>query len=59
MELEIGMKVRIKGDVDDFTDHLDSKIGIIVDINAYDVSVECEGDSWWIWKRNILEVVEE
>lgn len=59
MKLEIGMKVKIKGDVNDFTDHLDGKIGKVLDVNGDDIGVECENDFWWIWKRNILEVIEE
>lgn len=63
MEFKIGQKVRIRGDKDDFTDHLGGKIGIIIDVNEDDVVATFESEGclldWDIWKYNIIEIVED
>lgn len=59
------MKVRVKGDHSDFTDHLDGKILTIVktedtDHDLCDDSIIANDgyDDWYIYIKNIVEVIE-
>ena len=61
-EIKTGDKVRIKGDVSDFTDHLDGKILTVLDedLVSDNETLRCkdsQGYTWYIWKENILEVI--
>ena len=61
-QLRVGDRIRIIGDHSDFTDHLDDQILTIVDM-ADDVPdsiiAKDDGDrEWYIWIRNIMEVME-
>ena len=55
-EFKEGMRVRIKGDSEDYTDHLDGKIGTILTVHSEDCFVQVDGDSWsyYIWFRNMI-----
>lgn len=66
--IKVGNKVRIKGDYNDFTDHLDGQILTVVatseepgefllDENTIMVA-DNEGYTWYIWTKNVLEVIE-
>lgn len=56
---KVGDKVRITGDCDDFTDHLDGKIGEVVIADERDIEVKVEGEpfTWRIWNHN-AELIE-
>lgn len=67
MDIKIGDRVLIRGDRNDFTDHLDGKIlevyAIPGDEKEYDLSLgdsivatDDEGNNWYIYISNILEV---
>lgn len=55
----LGDKVRIKGDPDDCTQHIDGQIGTVVGIFPTDIDVIVPGDpfSWSVWVYN-AELVE-
>ena len=59
-KFKIGDKVRITGDYDDFTDHLDGKIGEVISVREHDIAVTVEGNPipWLIWNYN-AELVED
>lgn len=69
MNVKVGNKIRVKGDVNDFTDHLDNEIlTVIATIDEHPATVlidentvycrDKDGDNWYIWIDNILEVIE-
>lgn len=53
-KFKIGDKVRITGDCDDSTSHLDGKIGEVIEVNNRDIYVSVEGEpfNWYIWNYN-------
>lgn len=59
MRFKVGQKVRIHGDREDFTGHLDGEIGFIVKVREKDclVDVPVSRLTWFIWNHN-MEVVE-
>ena len=68
--VRVGDKIRVRGDRRDFTDHLDNKVLIVIATNencddtiyelddATVVAKDEEGSNWYIWTKNIVEVVE-
>lgn len=54
MKFKIGDMVRIVGDYADATDHLDGKIGKVINVFDKDIEVTVEGSmfSWLIWNYN-------
>lgn len=63
MNYKVGQKIRIRGDRDDYTAHLDGKVGTIIVVDEDDVVVIFDSEvslyDWCIWKRNIIEIVED
>ena len=63
MKYKVGQKIRIRGDRNDYTDHLDGKVGTIIAVDEDDVVVIFDSEvslyDWCIWKRNIIEIVED
>lgn len=63
MDYKVGQKVRIRGDRNDYTDHLGGAIGTIIEVNEADVRATFDSEisllDWWIWKSNIVEIVED
>ena len=70
-KFDVGDKVRIRGDETDFTDHMDGKIGTVIErmedsdfpSGAIDYKVFVPGvpsvRGWWfIWERNMEKVNE-
>lgn len=62
-KFKVGMKVRIKGDEDDDTTHLDGKIGTIIEMRTRehyddDCRVSVDGEIRWIWNSNMTPVNE-
>ena len=57
---EVNQRVKIKGDYSDFTEHLDNRIGTIVQVNEKDCWVVMDFDfytnpsGYLIWNRNII-----
>lgn len=53
-KFKIGDKVRITGCRDDATDHLDGKVGEVVNVYVTDIDVKVKGDPypWCIWNHN-------
>jgi hypothetical protein len=60
MKFKIGDMVRITGDWTDDTDHLDGKIGEVVNVNRTDIEVKVKGEplTWLIWNHN-AELINE
>lgn len=67
--IKIGNKIRIKGDVKDFTDHLDNEVltviatpgepdgeDVLLDDDTY-YAEDKNGDRWYIYGTNIVEVL--
>lgn len=60
-EFKVGMKVRIKGDPSDYTDHLEGEIGTIVCVMNSDCRVTIDSNpdrEWYIWNYNMTPVEE-
>lgn len=67
MDINIGNIVKIKGDYSDFTDHLDGQTLEVIatpeepgdfDLNDDTIICRCQlGSDWYIYKRNVTEVV--
>ena len=57
---KVGDRVKIKGDITDFTDEFDGKIGIIKKVQPRDCYVEIPGEdyTWAIWNWNMTPVSE-
>ena len=58
---EVGQRVKIHGDVTDFTDHLDGMTGTVVKAGSEDCRVMVDdinnfGIGWMIWNRNLTHV---
>lgn len=63
-EFKVGMKVRIKGDMRDATDHMDGEIGTIVKVCPVHCEVDVEGypnrfGGWCCYKYNLTPVNED
>lgn len=63
-EFEIGMKVRITGEVFDATDHLDGEVGTIVEVHEKHCRVKVEDapnmfGGWCCFKHNLTPVNED
>lgn len=58
MSFNVGDKIKITGDWEDSTDHLDGKIGTIIAVNVSDVEVTVKGEpfTWMIWNHNATKV---
>lgn len=58
-DFKIGDIVQVRGCNSDFTDHLDGKIGTVVDVDLRDCLVRFddadlgEATDWYIWKVNM------
>ena len=56
MEFKKGDRVLITGNIDDYTYHLDGKIGIVIcsrpDHNDIEVKVPGTSGTWMIWNHN-------
>lgn len=62
-EFKVGMKVRIKGDKSDCTDHLDNEIGVIIEVHEDDCLVKVDAipsmfGGWGVWNYNMTPVEE-
>lgn len=65
-DFKIGQKVKIIGDVSDFTEELDGHIGVITDVRYADMTVDIidrpDANEWncgWeIWKNNAISIDE-
>lgn len=60
-EFKVGMKVRIKGDKSDETDHLDNEVGVILEVREKDCKVEVDAipnvfGGWLVWNYNLTPV---
>lgn len=66
--INVGDKVKVRGSINDFTDHLDGQTLTVYavpgDDKGYDLSIgdsviclDSEGDHWYIYIENILEVI--
>lgn len=62
-EIKVGDRVRVRGDESDFTEHLDGKVGVVVQISHgmhydnYTVTFDNGEGTWNIWSYNIVEVL--
>lgn len=67
LEIKVGDRVRVRGDSNDLTEHLDGKVGVIVEMgdpefNDYLVRFGDHDDYcdyWRIWSYNIVEVLKD
>lgn len=61
-QLKVGDRIRVIGDYEDATDHLDDQILTIVDLcdelPGSIVAKDQEDYEWYIWTNNIMEVIE-
>lgn len=63
LEIKVGDRVRVRGDCNDCTEHLDGKVGVVVEIGDpefrdYLVKFGDDYDDYWrIWSYNIVEVL--
>lgn len=58
--IKVGDKIIVKGDVRDFTDHLDGEILTVVatpTAGSTYLAKDKDGDNWYIGAENITEVV--
>lgn len=64
---KVGQKVKIIGDISDFTEELDGHIGVITDVRHADMTVDIIDRpdmpdelncSWEIWKNNAVSIDE-
>lgn len=62
-EIKVGDRVRVRGDESDFTQHLDGKVGVVVQIchcmnfDDYTVTFDHGEGTWNIWSYNVVEVL--
>lgn len=53
----VGQRIKIIGDIFDFTDSLDGRIGTILTVRTLDCVVKVDNDEcpcWMIWNYNII-----
>lgn len=59
MEVEVGDRIRVRGDSSDFTEFLDGAVGTVKIVESDEVVAVFDGvpHEWLIWKYNIMEVI--
>lgn len=57
LEIKVGDRVRVRGDHNDGTYHVDGKVGVVIEVyDDYLVRFDC-GSVLRIWSHNIVEVL--